>query len=603
VPPATEVLPRWSVSDVHESLESRSFVLAHEQLEADIGRLVALYDQHGIAGVEPHEPTAAELAACDVVLTATNDVMTVSQELNAYVYAFVTTDSYDDRAQGLLSQLNRLDADLRQLHARLTAWVGALGAEALAAGSPVAAAHAYPLQRLAVRATHQMSGPEEELYALLSVTGSAAWGRLYEDVVSQMKVPLVLDGEATTAPMPGVRALVSHPDPVLRRAAYDAELAAWPTVATPLAGAFNAIKGEAIEVNARRKWADPLDASIYANGIDRTTFDAMAEAIVAALPDFRRYLCTKARLLGHTGALPWWDLAAPLPFGTQSVTWDEGRRTVESSFGAYSPSLAHLAERAAAERWIDAGPRDGKRGGAFCMGLSGDRSLVLLNWSGTPDGVQTLAHELGHAYHNVQLADRTPLQRQLAMATAETASIFCETLVVEEGLRRSSGLDRLALLDVDLAGSCQVIVDIWSRFLFERSAYSARRDCTLSSAELCELMTRAQEEAYGDGLDQTTAHPWMWAAKPHYYLSHFYNWPYAFGLLFGLGLHACYVRDPEQFRSGYDSLLADVGVTPTAELARAFGIDIQQRPFWEASFDTLRGRIAEYERLAAELGR
>ena len=227
----------------------------------------------------------------------------------------------------------------------------------------------------------------------------------------------------------------------------------------------------------------------------------------------------------------------------------EGLDVVRTAFGDFSSTLGGLVDRAVDEKWIDAAPRDGKTGGAFCMPFVGDRSLVLLNWSGSAESAQTTAHELGHAYHNTTLAERTALQRRLPMALAETASIFCETLVVEAGLARLDGPEyaaaRLALLDVDLQGSNQVVVDIRSRFTFETELFARRQRRTLSATELCEMMTDAQAEAYGDGLDQSTAHPYMWLLKPHYYGSHFYNWPYTYGLLFGLGLFARYRDDPE----------------------------------------------------------
>src|SRR5262245_15496440 len=312
-----------------------------------------------------------------------------------------------------------------------------------------------------------MAGPLEGLYAELAVTGSSAWARLHEDVTSQLTALVERPDGTELLPMPAVRGLATHADPAVRRAALDAELAAWPTVATPCAAALNAIKGEANTVNGRRRWEHPLDASLFANAVDHATFDAMQAAVDAALPDFRRWLRAKARLHGHADALPWWDLFAPLPFVPGDVSWSEGCERVTASFGQYSPALRSLAERALAERWIDAGPRDGKRGGAFCMSLADDRSLVFLNWSDSFDSGQTLAPEIGHPYHNTQVAERTPLQRRLPMALAETASIFCETLVVAAGLEQADGAERLALLDTDLQGATQIVADIRSRLLFE----------------------------------------------------------------------------------------------------------------------------------------
>jgi oligoendopeptidase F len=231
------------------------------------------------------------------------------------------------------------------------------------------------------------------------------------------------------------------------------------------------------------------------------------------------------------------------------------------------------------------------------MSVDGDRSLVLLNFNGTFDSVQTLAHELGHAYHNTQLANRTPYQRATPMALAETASIFCETVMVEHGLKTANDKARRNILEIDLQGSCQVVVDIHSRFLFEQAMSEKRKERALSVAELCELMADAQAQTYGDAL--SVNHPYMWAAKPHYYGSAFYNWPYCFGLLFGIGLYASYREDPDKFRGGYDDLLSATGLGSAAALASRFGIDVTDEAFWTASLDVVRARIDEFCRLAA----
>jgi pepF/M3 family oligoendopeptidase len=596
---STAALPRWDVTDVYPSLVSRELTAAREELGAELDRLVALYDTHGVGATEARAPTEQDVAALEEVIAATNAVSEAQTRIGGYVLSYVTTDSRDATAQGVASTLDALSARTRQLSARLAAWVAALGPDALATASPIGADHAFPLLRAAARAAHQMPGPEEALYAELTVTGANAWNRLHGDVTSQLVAAVEWpDGGIETLPITAIRGLATHNDERVRRAAFDAELTAWPTVEVPCAAALNAIKGEANTVNDRRGWTNPLDASLFTNAVDRATFDAMRNAVDDALPAFRRWLRVKAALHGHSGGLPWWDLVAPVPVGSPpAVSWADGCSRVTESFGAYDRRLAQLVERALGERWIDAEARPGKRGGAFCASFIGDRSLVLLNWDGSNDSVQTLAHELGHAYHNTQLADRTPLQRQLPMALAETASIFCETLVVADGLRQAQGTERLSLLDTDLQGATQVVVDIHSRLLFETEVFRRRRERTLAPQELCELMTAAQRDAYGDGLDESALHPYMWAVKPHYYGSHFYNWPYTYGLLFGLGLFAEFQRDPERFRAGYDELLSSVGLADAAQLGSRFGIDVRDSAFWAASLDVLRDRMDEYERL------
>ena len=226
---------------------------------------------------------------------------------------------------------------------------------------------------------------------------------------------------------------------------------------------------------------------------------------------------------------------------------------------------------------------------------------MFLNWSDSIDSTRTLAHELGHAYHNVQLAHRSPLQRQLPMSLAETASIFCETLLVDRGLQGADAAQQLAILDADLIGANQVVVDIHSRLLFETELFARRQRRTVGADDVQQMMRDAQLAAYGDGLDQRTAHPYMWIVKPHYYSSHFYNWPYTFGLLFGLGLFAQYRADPVAFANRYDDLLSRAGMDSAEALGASFGIDTTDAAFWTSSLDVIRDRMRTYSQLVDEV--
>ena len=591
-------LPRWSVADVHQSFDARSFTDAMESAGAGVTRLEALFEEHNVRAITPRPVQPADGEAADSVISTFNNVVEAQEILGAYIYATVSTDSRNERAQGLLSEMETLDARVSPLLARLADWVAALGTEQLAEVSTEARDHMGPLERLQARAEHQMSEVEEGLYSELGTTGSSAWGRLQGDLTSQLSTEVHLPTGTKTMPMAAVRGLSTDSDLNVRKAAYEAEMRAWPTIAVACAAAMNSIKGEANVVNRRRKWKQPLDASLYSNNVSLETFNAMQSAVHASLPDFRRWMRVKAKLVGDTNGLSWWNLSAPLSISPGPISWDQGISLVKGAFASYSDRLSHLVDRSINEQWLDAEPREGKVGGAFCMSFVDDRSLVLLNWSGSVDSAQVTAHELGHAYHNTQLAHRTALQKRLPMALAETASIFCETLVVEEGLSRLQGDDRLALLDVDLIGANQVVVDIHSRFLFETEVFARRQKRTLGVSELNEIMLSAQRDAYGDGLDQTTAHPHMWVLKPHYYGSHFYNWPYTYGLLFGLGLYAQYQLDPEKFRDGYDDVLSRAGMDTAEQLGQAFGIDVTSESFWTASLDVLRARMRNYEQLA-----
>jgi pepF/M3 family oligoendopeptidase len=487
---------------------------------------------------------------------------------------------------------------LSQLGTRFTAWIGSLDVEALIAQSALARDHAYALQRAKREASHLMSPAEEALATALNESSGTAWAKLHGNLTSQLTVPINLWDRTQELPMSVIRNLAFEADRDVRRRAYEAELEGWKRAALPLAAALNSIKGQVNLLAGRRGWQSPLEASLFANSIDRQTLDAMLSAARASFPDFRRYLHAKAYALGLP-RLAWYDLFAPVGESEKVWEFDEAANFIIEQFGTYSERLSQFAARAFREHWIDAEPRAGKRDGAYCTPLRGDESRVFANYKPAFGGMSTLAHELGHGYHNLNLAHRTMLQRNLPMTLAETASIFCETIIRHAALQRADRQEQIAILEASLQGSCQVVVDITSRFLFEQRVFERRSRRELSIDELNNLMLEAQRETYGDGLDESLLHPYMWAMKPHYYSvgRSFYNYPYMFGLLFGLGLYARYQQDPETFKRGYDDLLSSTGLADAATLAAHFGIDLHAEEFWHASLDIVREDINQFELL------
>lgn len=593
VEPDAAALPRWDLSPYFGGLDDRALRGALEEVASDVGRLRALCDERDVRSGPPRPVTDEDGETLELVLAAVNELLERSRLVGAYLYAHTSTDARDAEATRLSVELQASSATLGPLLKRVEGWIARLGATELAATSPLATDHAFFLERSERLAAHQMSEAEEDLAAELGLTGGRSWNRLHGEMTATLLATVALPDEGPTEmPVTEARGLAAHPDAAVRRAAFDGEVAAWRTVEMPLALALASHRGEMIALGRRRGWDDPLEVSLATNNVDRATLDALTAAVRASLPTFARFHRAKAVALGHGGTgLPWWDVLAPL--GTpRRFSWDEAVGAVEHAFGTYSPGLVGLLHRAVGEGWIDAEPRPGKVGGAFCMPVRDEESRVLLSYDGSFNSVQTLAHELGHAYHNTQLGRRPWLLRSTPMALAETASIFCETVMVEAGLGAAGDDDgaRLAILDGDLVGSAQVVVDIHSRFLFEQALSAERARSAVGPARMTELMRDAQLAAYGDGVDPDHLHPYMWAVKGHYYTS-FYNWPYTFGLLFGLGLYAEFRRDPERFRGGYDDLLGATGLGDAAPLAARFGIDIRDEAFWASSLAVIADRI------------
>ncbi len=589
-------LPHWDMTVIFPGLASPEFAAGFQSVTNAIGGLTTLFDQEHIGKRDPQPLDDVTAQTFERVIEHYNTVLAEYRTLSAYIHAFVSTDSRDNLAQAKYSELQGHSVKLYQLGTRFTAWIGSLDIEGLIERSTVAAGHAHVLRQAKIEAEHLMSPAEEALAAELNVTGGAAWGKLHSNVTSQLSVPIEIDGAVESLPMSVIRNMAADANRETRQRAYEAELATWERIAVPLAAAMNSIKGEVNTLSAHRGWDSPLDDALFGASIDRQTLDAMFTAARESFPVFRRYLHAKARALGLP-TLAWYDLLAPVGASGRAWSFEASEQFIVSQFGSYSQRLSDYAARAFHENWIDAEPRPGKRDGAFCMPLRADESRVFANFKPTYDGMSTLAHELGHGYHNMNLAARTMLQRNTPMTLAETASIFCETIVREAALKNANAEERIEILEASLVGSCQVVVDITSRFLFEQGVFGTRRTRELSVDEMNAMMLQAQRDTYGDGLDPNQLHPYMWAMKPHYYSTgrSFYNFPYMFGLLFGLGLYARYRQDPNAFRQQYDDLLSSTGLADAATLAARFGIDTRTPDFWRASLATIAGEVDQFE--------
>lgn len=596
-------LPHWNLSNVYPGLESDEFDEAVRRFTALLDELDEYLAANQIASDGPVPPEPVDLAGrLGGYLDRMNAIQRLGGTLRAYLHAFVTTDSYNTAARRRMSELEPLLVRVERQEVLFKSWLGAVAQQAKlleqALGEPGSArGHAFYLKQTAEQSRYLMSAAEESLASELSLSGALAWQKLQGVVTSQLRVPFERDGRVEELPISVLQNLRRAPDGKVRRRAYEAELAAWESVREPLAACLNGVKGTVATLNRRRGRVDALHEPLDQARIDRATLEALLGAMADSFPAFRRYWQAKARRLGQE-VLPWWDLFAPVGQLERRYTWAEAREFILAQFGGFSERLSAFARRAFDHNWIDAEPRNGKRGGAFCMAVPAvDESRVLCNFDGSLDQVLTIAHELGHAYHNECHVGKTMLQVKTPMTLAETASIFNETIITDALLARAANEDsELAILESFLIGAGQVIVDIYSRYLFEREVFARRAEAELSADDFCQLMLDAQRATYGDGLDDRHLHPYMWAWKPHYYrptLS-FYNFPYAFGLLFGLGLYAVYQERGAAFLPEYDQLLRSSGEGTAADLAARFGINLRQPDFWAGSLRLIERRIERY---------
>ena len=595
--------PRWDLSNVYPSLDSPKFKAAVEDYKNQVAAFEKFFNKKlGKTGAKTKAKEVAPLLG--KAIDQINKIQSLSSTIAPFIYSYVTTDSHDKLAMKTLSEFEQASLPMSQLMTRFTAWLGTIAPKLDKAieRDQSAAAHAFMLREAAEQSQYLMSDAEEALAAELSLSGGNAFGKLQGTVTSQLAVDFELDGKTQKLPMPALINLRSHPDESVRHRAYDAENQAWETVKETLAACMNGVKGEANTLNKKRGRKDAIHASLDAARMDRKTLDAMLAAMKDSFPMFRKYFHAKAKKLGKE-KLAWWDLYAPMGKTDKVYSYQQARDFILENFAKFSPDLAAFAKRAFDSNWIDAEQREGKRGGAFCMEVQNVKeSRILANFDGSFDQVSTLAHELGHAFHNecAYRANKTVLQQMTPMTLAETASTMCETIVTEAVLATTDDLqEELAVLENQLIGAAGVIVDIYSRYLFEKEVFERREQSELSADDLNEIMERAQKEAYGDGLDERYLQKFMWTWKPHYYspdLS-FYNYPYAFGLLFATGLYAIYKQRGETFVDDYKNLLASTGEETAAKLAKRFGIDITKRKFWDDSLAIIGKRVDRYAEL------
>lgn len=497
----------------------------------------------------------------------------------------------------LLPAMQRMSELSSAMSARLG---GADNLEELIGQSELLKSHAFLLRKARENAAHVIDPALEPVVLKMQMTGGSAWEQLRDQLDANHMVPIEIDGEQKSLPLSAVRGMATSNDAEVRRKAYEAELAAYPRMEIPMAACLNGIKGEALTLIELKHFDSVLDMALDTANMDRATLDALLEAMRESLPMFRRYFRLKAKMLGYEGGLKFYDLFAPMGEMHGSYTPEQARDLLVTEFGAFSPRMAKMIERAFEERWIDLYPREGKSGGAFCSGVHPlGISYVLTNFEGSYSSVLTLAHELGHAYHNECMRDVPILMSDYPMPLAETASIFNETLLAQCLLKRADKPMRIAILEQQLGDAAQVIVDILSRFLFESEVVNRRKDSVLTAKELCEIMLDAQKQTYGDGLDPEYMHPYMWACKSHYYSTgvHFYNFPYAFGQLFAVGVYALYEQRGADFLPDYEKLLRDAGSGDVREVAASVGIDVTDVNFWRTSLKVFADKLDELEEL------
>lgn len=568
----------WSLKEIYPSFES-------EEFQRDFERFSNFREVFNGLTLEDN------LESIKAAIATLEEFSVLSSRLGNYINLTLTANTTDETANKYRTLFGNAYAALNSAYTKVYKFIGSVETDITADEN--LKDYEFYFAEAKQQYKHLLSDELEDVIAKFSISGGDGWEQLFEAMTSGVEGEF--KGEKVT--LSEIRNMAYDADAAVRKEAYETELKMYDTIKEPIAFALNNIKQQVLTETSLRGFESPLAQTLEASRMSRKTLDALLEAIREYLPQFRAYLKHKAALLGHENGLPFYDLFAPIGESSRRFTIEESKEFLLENFKGFSEDLAEMTKEAYENNYIDFLPRKGKVGGAFCSNLPFiKQSRILTNFSGSLSDVVTIAHELGHAYHGLHIENHRVLNQEYSMPVAETASTFNENIVMNTVISEASDAEKVALLESQLQDTTQIIVDIYSRYLFESAVFENREKSFMFSKDLEQLMLDAQKEAYGDGLDPDAMHPYMWACKPHYYSSglSFYNFPYAFGGLFSKGLYAIYQEQPEGFVEKYQELLRATTVTSAEDTAKVLGVDVEDSAFWKKALAQVADNIEQF---------
>ena len=572
---------RWNLDPIYPGFDDPAFDADMTALKAEVENIVVFSE--GLSGMDPLEGLKKGIALQERFFELVS-------KLAGYASLRQAADTRDSEAGSRMGQIMQLYSAVAAPFAAFKDWAAKLpDLMELVKADEDLKDYTFMFENMAESARYLLPGIGEAVMAKMELSGGSAWAEMQQYLTST--VPVTYRGQTTN--LSAIRNMAYDPDPQVRKDAYEAEIACYDRIKDAVAYALNSIKLETISDCQLRGYESPLHRTVKHNDMQMATLEAMLGAMDEYAPKFWQYLKAKGRKLGHENGLPWYDLFAPMGKSSTRFTAESARDYLVNLFAGFDTELSEMVARAFDEAWIDFYPRDGKSGGAFCADVNHlKQSRILTNFDGMFGDVVTLAHELGHAFHNQCVFEHRPLNQGYSMPLAETASTFNECVVMASAIAKAADdEEKIALIESQLQDATQIIIDIYSRFRFEKSVFDNREEMFMNAEQLCRQMLDAQKQSYGEGLDPEVMHPYMWICKSHYYGPTYYNFPYAFGGLFARGLYAQYEKEGAAFVPKYKKLLYTTPIAKAEDVAKVADIDLTDRDFWRGALQTIADQI------------
>ncbi|PAV28818.1 oligoendopeptidase [Virgibacillus profundi] len=583
--------PTWDLDVIFPGgSESEAFQTYVSNIQNDMKKLLT-----AVNSFNPDQKNENDLI--DIV-TQYEAAMKKLREAFAFVSCLSAQDVKDEKASLLVGKRSALKAEMDEIRTNLEQKLVSIddkGWQELL-NHPELKELSFVLNENREKAKEQLAVEQEVLMNDLAVDGYHGWSQMYDTIVGNMSVDIEEDGEVKSYSVGQASNKLSNPDRAVRKHVFEQLGKAWKGQSDLIGQTLNHLAGFRLQKYKHRNWENVLKEPLAINRMKQETLDAMWTAITNNKKHFVAYLEKKADLLGLE-KLSMYDIGAPLSDSVKTSSYTEGADFIVDHFREFSPKMADFAQAAFDNRWIEAEDRAGKRPGGFCTSFpDSEQTRIFMTYSGTTSNISTLAHELGHAYHQHVMNDLNGLNQGYAMNVAETASTFAEMIVADASVKSAQNKEeKLALLEDKIQRSIAFFMNIHARFLFENNFYEERKHGLVSVNRLNELMIEAQKEAYSDAVEDYD--PNFWASKLHFHITGtpFYNFPYTFGYLFSLGIYAHAKAKGGSFEDDYIALLRDTGRMNVEELAeKHLNVDLTKTDFWESAIQLCVADVEEF---------
>ena len=527
----------------------------------------------------------------------------------SYGNCIASVDASNAQAKALVNQMTKLSSDLSQAFSPyLDAIVNAPTElfESVLSLSDDLEAQRFLLEEERKLVATRLSVKEEQLLSAMSVDGKNAWGRLYDNITGSMKVTLQLpDGTKETIGLSQAASILYGSDTLRREPAWRAIQFAMKQNQESFSAILNALAGWRLTEYQKRSSVNDLhflEPSLHGSRIEQATLDSMMSVAKKNRAVGQKAGRLMAKMFGTEQLTPWDQLASmpPLIGKASQYSFDEAIDIIKDAFAGVSQEMADFVDLMVKNGWIDAAQQETKRLGAYCTKFADSRTpLVFMTWGNSMSDVLTLAHELGHAFHNWVMRDMPLCKTKYPMTLAETASIFAENVVRDALLAKAKTKeDKIEMLWEELSSALALTINIPVRYEFEKAFYEQRSNKELGPEQLSRLMGDTWTEWYGDSMSEPD--PLFWASKLHFSIPEvsFYNYPYLFGYLFSIGVYAQREAKGQHFYRDYVSLLRDTGSMRAEEVVeKHLQMDLTKETFWQQSLDRVSQQIDEFEGL------